>query len=42
MRAYQREWQRAAQQDERRRGAVDIRRVQNEAGGDPPELGRGG
>jgi uncharacterized membrane protein len=42
MRQVERDWQHRVEQDRRRRDAVDIHRARNEAGDDPPELGRGG
>jgi sulfite exporter TauE/SafE len=42
MRGLERDWQQRNERDRRRRSAVDIRRVRNEAEDDPPELGRNG
>lgn len=39
--AFEREWARQSEQEARHRRAVDIRRVQDEGGGDPPPLGDG-
>ena len=41
VRAFEREWARQSDQEARRRRAVDIRGVQDEAGDDPPALGEG-
>jgi len=39
MRGLERDLQQRSEEDRRRQGSVDIRRVRNEAEDDPPELG---